>query len=246
MSEKDAPKVPLSRWKRMVNGGIDFVVSTAVILTIAYIFEQAGSPEIVRKAKQLQQHFDSAISAFDPYQIFLYIGDAFVFVLQIVTKALLLVASEETANSILSLGKFLIYPACGAFVIAALPVVVFIEALRQGHVFEAVLSVACWLIVVVVARSSFTKGTSTQEGFQFPFVEVVLITFAILWLVKLAMMAVSGLLFWYTDFCDICAGGSAAATCFFWCTTKRVEHSVTERALRWAGRVLTARIRHVG
>ncbi len=248
MGQAGVPPQPFWTWERVRNWLIDFIVSLPFMLALAFIFERLGSAESVRVAETLQQHFDAAISAFDPKQIFLYVGDAFEYVIRLLANTLMLIVSEDTAASILSIAKFLIYPACGALVIAALPFVILIESVKEGHghLFEGVLSVGCWLVVVLIARSTNKKSKTRAQGFSFPFVESVLVTFGFLWFVKLTMITVDDLLWRYLALCRMCASASAIASSIYWCTKKTAEYSVTETTLSWAKHFVLNSTRHVG
>ena len=260
MGEDDTPGATLSsgemseggivqtRVGRFGNWLIQFLVSTAVILIVAYVFEHLASKESVDKALELQGYLEKAISAFDPNQIVLYIGDAWIYVIGVVTNGLFnvltLAISPSAAASILGVVKFLIYFLSAAFVIAVLPVVVVIGVMNEGHLIEGILAIGCWLAVAIGARLN-VKGGSRGRSPKFPFFEIVVITFAFLWFIKLAMMGADWLLHLYIKLAGICLFGSTLSSCAYWCVSKRAEHTVSETAAHSAKHLLSNSIRHI-
>jgi hypothetical protein len=226
------------RLRRFKNWSIHFVASTAVILVVAFAFEHLASEESVDKAVGLQRTLDDAISAFDPNQIFSYLVDAWIYVVGVVINALLstltLALSPSAATSILTVAKIAIYPLCGAFVIALLPVVIVIEMMHGGHFLEGVLAIGCWLGVFLLARLNAIKWSGRDRGFSFPFIEIIAVTFAFLWFIKFLMMGADVLLGWYIKLAGICVFGSTVSSWAYWCVSKRTEHTVSETAVHSA------------
>jgi hypothetical protein len=233
--EQGIPQTPLTAARRilsaLISGTFSFLIVLLVAGTIklwAYVWS-VESASSVEKALMLQSYFESAISAFDPNQLLLYLGDSSIFLLDLVAKPLSLIFSQETANNV---AAGVIYPFMGIVLVMAFPVLILIEAEVHGQLVIGVLATLCWLVVVTVAWSNFKKSKNGTQTF-FPYLEAVLITFAFLWSVKLLMIGSDHLLSWYTSLSKLFAGGTAITTMLYWCTKKTTEHSATEAVLHW-------------
>jgi hypothetical protein len=214
--------------ERIRNGLVEFAIDTPIILLVAYLFEVIAGPDSVEFARHANQVFSNAINAFDPNQVYLYIFGAISYVLEKVAQALLFVFSNDTAATILGLTKILLIPAAAFTVIAFLPLVIAIDCWNSGHIAEGLIAILCWFVVVSVVRSNVKSGRRKDP--QFPYLEIVVVTIAVLWAVKLIMIGIDEIFQGYIQLKDACAGGSALATWAYWCTTKRGEHSVTHLA----------------
>ena len=246
--EKPEVSAGQTRLKRFRNGFIQFVVSTAVILVVTRAFETWADDEIVNKAKELQTTLDNAISAFDPNQIFSYIFYAWIYVVGVVIKslysALTLAFSPSAAATILNVAKTAIYPLCGAFVIALLPVVIVVEMMHGGHLLEGALAIGCWFSVFLVARLTVKKEPGRDRGFSFPLVEIIAVTFAFLWFVKLMMMG-AALLNDYIVLARIAVAASTVGYWAHWSVMKITEHTVSEAAVDFAKKLVSIGLRHL-
>jgi hypothetical protein len=236
MSEGDDREAPLTFGNRLRKGLLEFAIDTPIILFVAYLFEVITGPSGVEFAKHANQVFSNAIGAFDPYQIFQYILGGASYILIKIAQGLLLVFSDKTTANILSLTQWFLYPIVGLMVIAWLPLVIAIDTWNNGHVAEGLIAILCWCIVVFVTRRNRKSGRRTDPNFTF--FEIVVVTIAMLWAIKLIMIGIDQIFREYIQLKDACAGGSALATWAYWCTTKRGEHSVAQIATSFFRRLV--------
>jgi hypothetical protein len=249
-SKVPSPEDPPSWVIRWRNGLIDWATSTAIVLSIAWIFEKLDTEKNAIAAKsfaaaiKIQNYLDQVISNFDPNQLLRYIFIAVGYLAQGAYLVLYLVLPQNVVDYIFSFQLFqaILHLVGWVLSISLLPLVVLIGTIYDGHATEGILSVACWFVVFLVARRDFKKGDQIDQSFLFPFVEVVLVSYAFLWTVKLTMMGAGWLLGSYIVLCRVCAAGSLIGTSSYWFWSRTTEHSVTETAINWFKSTVLARI----
>jgi hypothetical protein len=133
---------------------------------------------------------------------------------------------------------YLIWVVCLAATIIGWPVVVLAEAYHNGHFAEAIISVAIWLVVLLIALRNFKKSDQTNRHFDFPYLVILIITYLFLWAVEGIMLGASYLLQKYIALGGLAVIGSVLGGFLSWASAKTIEHSLTEQALHWAEHIV--------
>lgn len=120
--------------------------------------------------------------------------------------------------------------------------VVLLEAYHNKHFAEGIISVACWLVVLLIAWRNFKKSDQRNRHFNFPYIEILVATYAFLWAVEGIMIGTSYLLDKYVALCRLCMAASMIGGFSSWVMSKMTEHSLTEGALHWAKDVVQSRL----
>lgn len=236
-------KKPQGRFRNWL---VDAGASTAVALVVAFIFEHLVGSEGVHGLSVIQRHFHDAVSSFDPWHVFSYIGDTIGFldyiVSSIISKVLIVIFSPEAVPyivNIISKVMFVLYLVT-AFVLW--PVAVVIEIIAGAHLLEGVLVLVCWLAIGHAITLASDPTDNAWPGFYLVLMVIGVVCF--LWLVKLTMLLGDALFGWFVVTAQSCVGGSVMASTFYWCSVKVSEHSVTERLMHLATRSVSSGIHH--
>jgi hypothetical protein len=212
---------PPDSGRRLVAGAADFIVSTIVLLVVAFIFERLTSIEslnwILAGAIGTQNALTNAVASLNPIHLVTYWFDAATFIGQPVNYL-----PEWLADFV----KFPLRLLIGFLALCALPIAVIIE----GSPFEWALVFGFYLPLFFWIKSQakdpndqLLPGRSLAYAFLF--------TLLFYWIVQLILNIT---LFLFHDFirtAQLAVSGSIALTTVVWAVGKRGEHTVTEFVL---------------
>jgi hypothetical protein len=244
----EPPRVPLSgdrqsdqsKWVRGLNSLKDGVTTFVIVCAVAWVFEKWASVDSVEAAKNLQGHLDRIIRSFSPNQPLTYIGDAYAYLSNLILDIFKYILPQKFFEYVFSfqIMGYLIWVVSLAAIIIGWPVVVLAEAYHNGHFAEAIISVAIWLMVLLIAWRNFKNSDQANRHFNFPYLVILITTYLFLWAVEGTMLGASYLLQKYIALGGLAVIGSVWAAFISWASRKSIEHSLTEQALHWAEHII--------
>jgi uncharacterized membrane protein YjfL (UPF0719 family) len=219
---EDPPKKEPSFLKSAVARAREFLISSAVLLVVAFIFEHATSNQslswVLDRAIAAQSGFTNAVASLNPLHLFQYWYEAFSFIGRPLGYL------PEWFVDIIK------YPArlvIGFIALCALPIVV----IREGSPFEWVLVSGFYLPMFFWLKSQaddpqgqLVPGRSLAYAFIF--------TLLFYWIVQLILNATLVIFHDIIATARLAVGGSIAVSTVMWALGKRGEHTVTERVLQ--------------
>jgi len=218
---EESPEAAPSFFKSALIRLRDFLISTAVLLAVAYIFEHITSNESLSWALGLaiaaQNVLTNAVAGLNPLHLVQYWYDAFSFISGGFTFL---------PDWLVTLAAPLLRIVIGLLALCALPIVV----VREGTPFEWVLVFGCYVPMFLWLRHEMAKPDEVVSGWSLLY--AFLITLIFYWIVQL-MLNLALVIF--QDFivtARLAVGGSIAYTTVMWAISKRSEHTVTERLLQ--------------
>ncbi len=216
-SEKKEPSFLQSSVARLR----DFLISTVVLLVIAFVFERITSNESLSWALDValaaQDALTRAVAGLNPLHLVQYWYDAFTFI----SNALVYVP-DWLVTALAPVVRIVI----GFLALCALPIVV----VREGSPFEWVLVFGLYLPTFFWLRRSMAKPEEVVTGWSLLY--AFLITLLFYWIVQLVLNLTLVVFRDVIATARLAVGGSIAITTAMWVISKRSEHTVTERVLQ--------------
>jgi hypothetical protein len=222
--EGPAEKAP-SFLKSTVARVRDFVISTAVLLVIAFVFERVTSNESLSWALDVaiaaQDALTRAVAGLNPLHLVQYWFDAFRFI-----SGVLVYLPDWFVTALAPVVRIVI----GFLALCALPIVV----VREGSPFECVLVFGLYVPTFLWLRRKMANPEKVVTGWSLLY--AFLITLLFYWIVQLILNLTLVVFRDIIATARLAVGGSIAVTMAMWVIGKRSEHTVTERVLQIVSR----------
>lgn len=218
--EKPAKKEP-SFLESFVARARDFLISTAVLLVIAFVFEHVTSDESVSWALDValsaQDALTRAVAGLNPLHLVQYWYDAFSFISRV-----LVYLPDWLVTALAPVVRIVV----GFLALCALPIVV----VREGSPFEWVLVFGMYVPTFFWLRRRMANPEEVVTGWSLLY--AFLITLLFYWIVQLMLNLTLAVFRDIIATARLAVGGSIAVTTVMWAISKRSEHTVTERVLQ--------------
>jgi hypothetical protein len=198
----------------------DFLISTVVLLAIAYIFERVTSNESLSWALGIaigaQNVLTNAVAGLNPLHLVQYWYEALSFISG---------GFAFLPDWLVTLAAPILRIVFGLLALCAVPIVV----VREGTPFEWVLVFGCYVPTFLWLRHAMTNPDEVVSGWALLY--AFLITLFFYWIVQLLLNLTLVVFRDVIATARLAVGGSLAFTALMWAVSKRSEHTVTERVL---------------
>jgi hypothetical protein len=200
--------------RRVRNWFIDFLVTSAIVLPVAWLFEQVTEPERLHVILSAQDYAYKSVEKLDPQHLIDYLIDTALYIEKILPSWAL--PDKHGIVLLTMIGAPLLLP---------------IAVIVEGGFFELLMVFVIFLPLCTMIRS--VEGSSDSGGWS----TIAAGTFALLlttlffWMLKLAML---GALYEFGKVVKMaqgCVGGTGFGYCIYWSLVRKSEHSITESVL---------------